>query len=334
MVGRQEVFPALRWHLARQTRDTAGSELSAITDRDAGTPLRSEFGFAAECGTNGDGLRREGMQCRRFGIERGHRRLQRLDHATLDAEQTMEGGVAFERDEHPPQPITGFRCARGEAVDGMYWQTIDPPERPRRDHTNAQAGETARAGSDRERGRQAMSTNEAIEQRHQSTFGLTTAKVGEGDLASGIIDQTGGSGAGDGFERQEHGWSLGWRRGTQSPPTRHLANAPALLVSPLPRRRPVSITEQDVRHLCKLSSLALSDAEVKRMAGELEAIVGYVKQLQAVDTTGIEPIANVAGLVNVTRPDVPGQMLDQRQVLSNAPAKNDVAILVPKAVER
>ncbi len=96
----------------------------------------------------------------------------------------------------------------------------------------------------------------------------------------------------------------------------------------------MSITEQDVRHLCKLSSLALSDAEMQRMAGELEAIVGYVKQLQAVDTTGIEPIANVAGLVNVTRPDVPGQMLDQRQVLSNAPAKNDVAILVPKAVER
>ncbi len=96
----------------------------------------------------------------------------------------------------------------------------------------------------------------------------------------------------------------------------------------------MSITEQDVRHLCKLSSLALSDAEVKRMAGELEAIVGYVQQLQSVDTTGIDPIATVAGLVNVPRPDEPGKMLDQRQVLANAPAKNDVAILVPKAVER
>jgi aspartyl-tRNA(Asn)/glutamyl-tRNA(Gln) amidotransferase subunit C len=70
------------------------------------------------------------------------------------------------------------------------------------------------------------------------------------------------------------------------------------------------------------------------MAGELEAIVGYVQQLQSVDTTGIEPIANVAGLVNITRPDVAGKMLAQRQVLANAPAKNDVAILVPKAVER
>lgn len=96
----------------------------------------------------------------------------------------------------------------------------------------------------------------------------------------------------------------------------------------------MSITDQEVRHLCKLASLALSDAEVHRMASELEAIVGYVQQLQAVDTTGVEAIANVAGLVNVTRPDVPGALLEQRQVLANAPARNEVAILVPKAVER
>ena len=96
----------------------------------------------------------------------------------------------------------------------------------------------------------------------------------------------------------------------------------------------MAITEQDVRHLCKLSSLALSDADVKRMATELEAIVGYVQQLQSVDTTGVEAIANVAGLVNVTRADEPGHMLSNAEVLSNAPARNEVAILVPKAVER
>jgi aspartyl-tRNA(Asn)/glutamyl-tRNA(Gln) amidotransferase subunit C len=96
----------------------------------------------------------------------------------------------------------------------------------------------------------------------------------------------------------------------------------------------VAITDQDVRHLCKLSNLALGDADVTRMAGELEAIVKYVAQLQEVDTTGIEPIANVAGLVNVTRSDEAGPLLSQSQVLANAPAKNEVAILVPKAVDR
>ena len=80
----------------------------------------------------------------------------------------------------------------------------------------------------------------------------------------------------------------------------------------------MAISDQDVRHLCKLASLALSAEETTRMAGELEAIVGYVQQLTTVDTTGIEPIANVAGLVNVTRPDVAKDMLDHRQVLANA----------------
>jgi aspartyl-tRNA(Asn)/glutamyl-tRNA(Gln) amidotransferase subunit C len=96
----------------------------------------------------------------------------------------------------------------------------------------------------------------------------------------------------------------------------------------------VAITAQDVRHLGKLANIALADDEVTRFAAELEAIVGYVQQLQSVDTTGVEPIANVAGLVNVTRPDTPGQMLTQAQVLANAAQKNEVAILVPKVVER
>jgi aspartyl-tRNA(Asn)/glutamyl-tRNA(Gln) amidotransferase subunit C len=96
----------------------------------------------------------------------------------------------------------------------------------------------------------------------------------------------------------------------------------------------VAITEQDVRHLAKLANLAFTDADTKRMAIELEAIVGYVQQLQALDAAGVEPIANGAGLANVTRPDQPGLMLSQRDALANAPQKDDVAFLVPKVVER
>ncbi len=96
----------------------------------------------------------------------------------------------------------------------------------------------------------------------------------------------------------------------------------------------MAISDQNVRHLAKLANLALDDAAVARMRGELEAIVGYVEQLQQVDTTGIAPVANVAGLVNVSRPDVPGHMFATKEVLANAPAKNEVAILVPKVVER
>ncbi len=96
----------------------------------------------------------------------------------------------------------------------------------------------------------------------------------------------------------------------------------------------MAISEPDVRHLAKLASLALDDAAVTHMRDQLAAIVGYIEQLSEVDTTGVEPIANVSGLANVVRPDVAGPMLDARRVLGNAPQRNEVAILVPKVVER
>jgi aspartyl-tRNA(Asn)/glutamyl-tRNA(Gln) amidotransferase subunit C len=97
---------------------------------------------------------------------------------------------------------------------------------------------------------------------------------------------------------------------------------------------PVSISEKDVRHIAKLANLALKDDEVARMTQELGAIVAYVEQLSEVDTNNVEPIAQITGLVNVTRADEPGPMFAQRQALANAPKADEIAFLVPKTVER
>lgn len=94
------------------------------------------------------------------------------------------------------------------------------------------------------------------------------------------------------------------------------------------------ISEEQVRHLAKLARLELADAEAARYARELEAIVGYVEQLRSVDTRGVEPIANVAGLVNVVREDRPAAMLPTAAALAIAPSHSDTAFLVPKVVER
>ncbi|MHC5067843.1 MAG: Asp-tRNA(Asn)/Glu-tRNA(Gln) amidotransferase subunit GatC [Planctomycetota bacterium] len=96
----------------------------------------------------------------------------------------------------------------------------------------------------------------------------------------------------------------------------------------------MALSEADVRKIAHLSRLALSDDEIHRATAELDAIVGYVEQLREVNTDGVEPVANVAGLVNVTRVDEPGAMLPPKQVLANAPQANEIAFLVPKAVER
>lgn len=94
------------------------------------------------------------------------------------------------------------------------------------------------------------------------------------------------------------------------------------------------ISEQQVQHLANLARLDLPQAEIGTYARQLEAIVGYVEQLSQVDTAGVEPIANVAGLVNVARDDEPAPMLPTGKAMGIAPSHGDTAYLVPKVVER
>ncbi len=63
------------------------------------------------------------------------------------------------------------------------------------------------------------------------------------------------------------------------------------------------ITADTVRQMAKLAHLKLSDDEIEKFQTELASILDYVKMLDKVDTTGIEPTAQVTGLTNVTRPD-------------------------------
>ena len=72
----------------------------------------------------------------------------------------------------------------------------------------------------------------------------------------------------------------------------------------------------------------------RRRGRELDAIVTFVEQLSSDDVSGVEPVAQVTGLVNVGRDDIPGPRLSQEDVLRGAPSSNDRAFLVPKAVER
>jgi aspartyl-tRNA(Asn)/glutamyl-tRNA(Gln) amidotransferase subunit C len=94
------------------------------------------------------------------------------------------------------------------------------------------------------------------------------------------------------------------------------------------------ISEKQVQHLANLARLDLPAAEISAYARQLEAIVGYVEQLSQADTRGVEPIANVAGLVNVARADEPTAMLPTSAAMGIAPSHSDVAYLVPKVVER
>lgn len=63
------------------------------------------------------------------------------------------------------------------------------------------------------------------------------------------------------------------------------------------------LTSKEVQHIAKLARIELAPDEEERMKRELSSILGYVEQLNKVDTSAVEPLSQIAGLVNVDRPD-------------------------------
>jgi aspartyl-tRNA(Asn)/glutamyl-tRNA(Gln) amidotransferase subunit C len=93
------------------------------------------------------------------------------------------------------------------------------------------------------------------------------------------------------------------------------------------------LTLTEVKRLAALSRLQLSDEEAAEFLAELNAILGYVEKLSSVDTTGIEPTAQVTGLKNVMRPDEPIDYGPSREeLLQNTPAQQDGYIKVRKVL--
>lgn len=90
------------------------------------------------------------------------------------------------------------------------------------------------------------------------------------------------------------------------------------------------ISRDEVAHLARLARLALTETELDSFAGQLDAILTHVSQIQAVDVTGVQATDNPLKGVNVTRPDETVPCLTQRQVLDQAPDAVDGRFAVPQ----
>jgi aspartyl-tRNA(Asn)/glutamyl-tRNA(Gln) amidotransferase subunit C len=100
------------------------------------------------------------------------------------------------------------------------------------------------------------------------------------------------------------------------------------------------ITRADVEHVAALASLALTPDEVDSLGNDLRGILGYVAELQSLDTSGVAPLTHVselfphAGRVTVVREDAPAPSLERNTVMRNAPATDGIFFKVPKVIER
>lgn len=91
-----------------------------------------------------------------------------------------------------------------------------------------------------------------------------------------------------------------------------------------------TISRDEVARLAKLARLALTESELDSFAGQLDAILGYVGKIQAVDVSGVAPTGNPLKSENVTRPDVVAPSLTQQQALAEAPSADDGRFVVPQ----
>ena len=92
------------------------------------------------------------------------------------------------------------------------------------------------------------------------------------------------------------------------------------------------ITPEALRNVAKLARLSLDDADVSRLTGQLESILGYVNKINQVDVTGVAPLAHALPLHNVLREDVPGPALPLDKILQNAPDAEPPFFKVPKVI--
>jgi aspartyl-tRNA(Asn)/glutamyl-tRNA(Gln) amidotransferase subunit C len=93
------------------------------------------------------------------------------------------------------------------------------------------------------------------------------------------------------------------------------------------------ITKGEVEHVARLARLELSEAEKDQMTAQLDAILGYIGKLNALDTGAVEPTSTVIPMVSVMRDDVVRPSLDREDALENAPDRADEYFRVPRIIE-
>lgn len=95
----------------------------------------------------------------------------------------------------------------------------------------------------------------------------------------------------------------------------------------------MSVDADTVKRIGRLARIRITEDEVAAFEGEINAILGFVEQLDQVDVEGVEPMTSVAPMQLRRREDrvTDGGYADK--IVANAPASEDNFFVVPKVVE-
>jgi len=99
----------------------------------------------------------------------------------------------------------------------------------------------------------------------------------------------------------------------------------------------VKITETEVRDVADLANLNLTDAEIARLAKDMDEILTHMNALNELDTSTVEPMAQVLYQSEETatlRPDQIIPPIGNEAALANAPLAGAGYYKVPQVIER
>ncbi len=95
----------------------------------------------------------------------------------------------------------------------------------------------------------------------------------------------------------------------------------------------MALDQSQVEHVAGLARLSLTAEEIAQYTEQLSDILGYIEQLDQVDTTDVPPTSQVTEALNQTRPDevTNGDEPTRQRILDAVPQRQDDFIAV-KAV--
>jgi aspartyl-tRNA(Asn)/glutamyl-tRNA(Gln) amidotransferase subunit C len=94
------------------------------------------------------------------------------------------------------------------------------------------------------------------------------------------------------------------------------------------------LDKSNIQHVANLARLKITDLEAEKYGSELSRVFGYIDELKAVEVAGLEPTAQVTGLVNKLRSDaVRSWDEDERDLaLQQAEVLENNLVKVPKII--
>ncbi len=95
----------------------------------------------------------------------------------------------------------------------------------------------------------------------------------------------------------------------------------------------MSVDLATVRRIAHLARIRVSDEEAPFLQNEINSILDFVEELNAVDVEGVEPMTSVQPMAMKKRVDMVTDGNIVEKILANAPAREDGFFVVPKVIE-